>query len=90
VTGVYCDCNGPPWPEMTRLNVAHQNRFYLCRECGTVKVHVCRDDGTIITTEAHDLDGGGLPLVVVEQAQAALDVAHYEQLSLFDGDGGRR
>jgi len=48
---VFCDCTGEaPWPAMLKLNVAGRNRFYLCRECSTVREQVCRADGTIIET----------------------------------------
>ena len=73
MTSVYCDCDGPPWPEMPRLNAAGLNRYYLCRRCGTVREDLCRHDGTIISTRRHNVESADLPAAVVEQARAILD-----------------
>ena len=82
---VWCDCNGPPWPPLTRIHVGGEtSRFYLCRKCHTIREDKARRDGTLVgETHYHTLDSASLPAVVVEQARDLLDVPGYQQLSLF-------
>jgi hypothetical protein len=94
-SGVFCDCDGPPWPTMTQIHVGGESsRFYLCRKCGTIRENLCRPDGTITGTRYHELesvDGSTdlteiLPAAVVEQARGILKRPVYQQGSLFDVD----
>jgi hypothetical protein len=81
----YCDCTGrPPWPSMLRLHVGGEsNRYYICRQCGTIREHVCRTDGTIVESHFHHLESVSLPAAVVEQAREILSRPHFKQGNLF-------
>ena len=83
---VYCDCTArPPWPRMMRLHTNMSSRYYLCRQCTTIREHICRPDGTIIETRLHHLEGADLPAAIVQQAREILNQPGYEQRSLFEG-----
>lgn len=83
---VFCDCTArPPWPRMMRLHTNLSSRYYLCRQCRTIREHICRPDGTIVDTRMHHLESVDLPAAVVEQAREILNRPNYQQKTLFDG-----
>ena len=69
---------------MIRLHTNTTSRYYLCRQCGTIREHACRPDGTIVATALHRLDSVDLPAAVVEQAREILTRPDYEQPTLFE------
>ncbi|MCP4538065.1 MAG: hypothetical protein GY832_13060 [Chloroflexi bacterium] len=66
----YCDCQGPPWPPMTRLHIP--GRYFVCLNCQTVRQEITRPDGTILDVTYHRLDDGTLPQAVDDAAREVL------------------
>jgi hypothetical protein len=67
-----------------RIHANTGSRYYLCRQCGTVREDICRRDGTIKDTTFHRLESVDLPAAVVEQVRDILNQPGFEQPSLFD------
>jgi hypothetical protein len=68
---------------MVRLHVGGAVRWYVCRECGSVRENVCDREGLVVGTNWHTLDGGTLSEAVIGEARAVLEEGEPEQLSLW-------
>ena len=80
-----CDCIGPPWPEMRRLQVGGLSRWFVCPECRVIKEQVF--EGAIIIGTMWYKDWSELTQLVQSQAQNALETHREpEQLALFEED----
>jgi len=79
-----CDCNGT-WPEMERIPAASVDRFYLCRQCGTIRVEHAIHNTANTTGEItfHAVTDPDLPASVREQAAAILGPRDYQQGELL-------
>ena len=79
----YCDCDGPPWPEMARLHVGGPFRWFVCPKCSTIRQEIVNPDGTTAGVRYHELDAERLPVTVAAEARAILEQPKGEQLSLW-------
>ena len=70
---------------MLRINVGGElSRFYLCRQCSTIRENKARPDGMLTgEVQYHNLESVDLPAAVIEQAREILDAPRYGQVGLF-------
>ena len=86
MTEAHCNCPGdPPWPAMIRLHAGGPNRYYLCRECGSVREDVYRGDA-IVDQLGHNGPEDPLSRSVRDEAAELLEIVEGEQLTLWAED----
>jgi hypothetical protein len=77
-----CDC-GKPFPRMIRLGSPGLDRYYLCPECGTVRLELASAPGLIDEVRFLALGNSELPEAVWIEARSILARPEYQQRRLL-------